>query len=53
MVKTFLVGKGVRDSTIKTIAVGPDQDGPGGTKIPYDGKRRKVVIEILATTPAE
>jgi outer membrane protein OmpA-like peptidoglycan-associated protein len=53
MVKTFLVGRGVKDSAISTIAVGPDPDGPSGTTIPYDGKRRKVVIEIVAPTPAE
>jgi general secretion pathway protein A len=52
IVKTFLVGRGVSDSAIKTIAVGPDQDGPNGTRIPYDGKRRKVVIEIVAPSPA-
>ncbi|PID39535.1 MAG: type II secretory pathway protein [Proteobacteria bacterium] len=53
MVKTYLVGRGVKDSAIKTIAVGPDQDGPAGMTVPYDGKRRKVLIEILATTLAE
>ncbi|MFO7716446.1 AAA family ATPase [Desulfosarcina sp.] len=47
MVKTYLVGKGVNVDTITTIAVGPDEEGPGGTKVPYDGQRRKVIIEII------
>ena len=51
MVKTFLVGKGVNADSIATIGLGPDADGPGGTTVPYDGKRRKVVIEII--TPVE
>ncbi|BBO77679.1 hypothetical protein DSCW_50960 [Desulfosarcina widdelii] len=50
MVKTYLVGKGVPADSITTIAVGPDPDGPDGTTVPYDGQRRKVVIEFL--TPA-
>lgn len=50
MVKTYLVGKGVPADSITTIAVGPDPDGPGNTTVPYDGQRRKVVIEFL--TPA-
>ena len=51
MVKTYLVGKGVNADFIKTVGVGPDTDGPAGTVISHDGKRRKVVIEIL--TPVE
>lgn len=47
MVKTYLVGKGVPADSITTIAVGPDPDGPDGTTVPYDGQRRKVVIEFL------
>ena len=48
MVKTYLVGRGVKDQSISTIAVGPDEEGPGGTKVPYDDLRRKVVIEIIS-----
>ncbi|MBC2711409.1 MAG: hypothetical protein HGJ94_10575 [Desulfosarcina sp.] len=48
MVKTYLVGRGVKDEAITTIAMGPDAEGPGGTKVPYDGSRRKVVIEIIS-----
>jgi general secretion pathway protein A len=51
MVKTYLVGKGANADSITTVGVGPDVDGPGGTTVPYDGKRRKVVIEII--TPVE
>ena len=50
MVKTYLVGRGVKDEVITMIALGPDEDGPGGTKVPYDGARRKVVIEIVSPT---
>ncbi len=48
MVKTYLVGRGVNEDAITTIAVGPDEEGPGGTKVPYDGSRRKVLIEIIS-----
>ncbi len=51
MVKTYLVGKGANADSITTVGVGPDDDGPGGTTVPHDGKRRKVVIEII--TPVE
>jgi len=51
MVKTYLVGKGVSADSITTIAVGPDPDGPDGTTVPYDGQRRKVVIEFLTPAP--
>ena len=47
-VKTYLVGRGVKDETITSIAIGPDEEGPGGTKVAYDGPRRKVVIEIIS-----
>ena len=49
-VKTYLVGKGIPADSITIIAVGPDPDGPGSTTVPYDGQRRKVVIEFI--TPA-
>lgn len=48
MVKTYLVGRGVKDETITSIAMGPDEGGPAGTRIPHDGARRKVVIEIIS-----
>jgi general secretion pathway protein A len=48
MVKTYLVGKGVNAEAITTMAIGPDPNGPGGTIVPYDGERRKVLIDILA-----
>ena len=50
MVKSYLVGKGVNAEAITTIAIGPDDEGPSGTKVPYDGKRRKVLIEIISPT---
>jgi general secretion pathway protein A len=50
VVKTYLIGKGVKPESITTMAIGPDDKGPGGTKVPYDGDRRKVMIEII--TPA-
>lgn len=50
VVKTYLIGKGVKPESITTMAIGPDDEGPGGTKVPYDGDRRKVMIEII--TPA-
>jgi outer membrane protein OmpA-like peptidoglycan-associated protein len=46
-VKTYLVGKGVLADSISIIAVGPDPAGPGGTTVPYDGQRRKVIIEFI------
>jgi general secretion pathway protein A len=46
MVKTYLVGKGVNAESITTMAIGPDAEGPGGTTVPYDGERRKVLIDI-------
>jgi general secretion pathway protein A len=48
MVKTYLVGKGVSAESITTMAIGPDPEGPGGTQVPYDGERRKVLIEIVS-----
>ena len=48
MVKTYLVGKGVNVEAITTMAIGPDPDGPGGTTVPYDGERRKVLIDIIS-----
>ena len=48
MVKTYLVGKGVNAEAITTMAIGPDADGPGGTQVPYDGERRKVLIDIVS-----
>jgi len=50
MVKTYLVGKGVKDDAITTIAMGPSNEGPGGIQMPTDSFRRKVVIEIIAPT---
>ncbi len=46
-VKTYLVGKGVNPATITTMAIGPDAEGPGGTTVPYDGERRKVLVDII------
>lgn len=48
LVKTFLVGRGVMDQAITTMAIGPGEQGPGGTKVPFDGARRKVMIEIIS-----
>ena len=48
MVKTYLVGRGVKAETITTMAIGPDAEGPGGTTVPYDGERRKVLIDIIS-----
>ena len=48
MVKTYLVGKGVNAESIITMAIGPDAEGPAGTTVPYDGARRKVLIEIIS-----
>ena len=48
MVKTYLVGKGVNAESITTMAIGPDAEGPAGTTVPYDGARRKVLIEIIS-----
>jgi general secretion pathway protein A len=50
IVKSYLVGRGVKPESITTIAVGPDQQGPGGTTVPFDGHRRKVVLEIVTPT---
>jgi general secretion pathway protein A len=47
MVKTYLVGRGVPDNSITTLAIGPGTEGPGNTTIPPDGVRRKVVIQII------
>ncbi|GAB6908961.1 ExeA2 [Desulfosarcina cetonica] len=41
MVKSYLVGRGVKATQIKTLALGPDEAST-------DGKQRKVVIEIGA-----
>jgi len=46
MVKTFLVGKGVKSEAITTLGIGPGTDGPGNTTISLKGNRRKVIIEI-------
>jgi general secretion pathway protein A len=48
MAKSYLVGKGVRNEAITVMSIGPGDEGPGGTKVPYDGRRRKVVIEIIS-----
>jgi general secretion pathway protein A len=48
MVKTYLVGRGVKDESITTMAIGPGEQGPGGTTVPFDGARRKVLIEIIS-----
>lgn len=48
VVKYYLVGFGLKADAITTRAIGPDAEGPGGTTVPYDGARRKVVIEIIA-----
>ncbi len=48
MVRSYLVGRGVKEEAISAIALGPDTEGPGGTTVPHDGVRRKVVIEIVA-----
>jgi general secretion pathway protein A len=50
MVKTYLVGKGVKDDAITTIAMGPSNEGPGGIQMPKDSLRRKVVIEVISPT---
>jgi general secretion pathway protein A len=50
IVKSYLIGRGVKDEAVTTMAIGPDAQGPGGTTVPYDGERRKVVIEIIAPT---
>ena len=50
VVKTYLVGRGVKPEAITTIAIGPDDKGPGGTRVPYDTERRKVMIEIITPT---
>lgn len=47
VVKTYLVGRGIKEETITTIAMGPVTEGPGGTTVPLTGERRKVVIEII------
>ncbi len=48
MVKTYLVGKGVSAQAITTMGIGPDPEGPAGTTVPYDGERRKVMIDIIS-----
>jgi len=50
IVKSYLVGRGIKPESITTMAIGPDEQGPGGTTVPYDGQRRKVVIEIVTPT---
>jgi general secretion pathway protein A len=50
VVKTYLIGRGVTPEAITTIAIGPDDEGPGGTTVPYDKDRRKVMIEIITPT---
>ncbi len=50
VVRTYLVGRGVTPETITTIAIGPGDKGPGGTKVPYGDDRRKVMIEIITPT---
>ena len=46
MVKTYLVGKGVKSGVITTLGIGPGTDGPGNTTIALKGNRRKVIVEI-------
>ena len=50
VVKTYLIGRGVKPEAITTIPIGPDDKGPGGTTVPYDEERRKVMIEIVTPT---
>jgi general secretion pathway protein A len=47
MVKTYLVGKGLKSEAISTLGIGPGTDGPGNTAISPEGNRRKVIIEII------
>ena len=47
MVKTYLVGKGVKASNINAIAMGPGDPKPDGTGTAKNESQRKVVIEIL------
>jgi general secretion pathway protein A len=47
MVKTFLVGRGVKASNINAIAMGPGAPGPEGASTSKDESQRKVVIEII------
>ena len=47
MVKTYLVGRGVNESRIDSIAMGPETAGPDGEDPAEGGSRRKVVIEII------
>ncbi|BBO73030.1 hypothetical protein DSCW_04470 [Desulfosarcina widdelii] len=47
MVRTYLVGKGVKSEAISTLGIGPGTDGPGNTTISLEGNRRKVIIEII------
>jgi len=50
MVKTYLVGKGVKAEAIATLGIGPGTDGPDNTTISFEGNRRKVIIEINPPT---
>jgi general secretion pathway protein A len=47
MVKTYLVGRGVKESRIDSIAMGPGTAGPAGEDPSEEGSNRKVVIEII------
>jgi outer membrane protein OmpA-like peptidoglycan-associated protein len=47
MVKTYLVGKGVKSEAITTLGIGPGTDGPGNTAISREGNRRKVIVEMV------
>jgi general secretion pathway protein A len=47
MVKTYLVGRGVKESAIKSIAMGPGASGPAGEDSSDGDSQRKVVIEII------
>ena len=47
MVKTYLVGRGVNESRIDSIAMGPGTGEPAGEDPSEGGSKRKVVIEII------
>ncbi len=47
MVKTYLIGRGIREARIDSIAMGPGAAGPAGEDPAVGGSQRKVVIEII------
>ena len=47
MVKTYLIGKGVKADAITTLGIGPGTDGPENTTISMEGNRRKVIVQII------